>query len=407
MRAVFSHITGIKAGQREIIDAELITVGRAPTNTLAFAPNDTRASARHAEIVYDGADYILRDIGSTNGTYINGVKVLTARLRTGDIIEFGTGGPQVMFEYEGDAATVTSTQVPTSLNRTEVGRSHKEFGRTTVRLMIDHAVRKSSTQFRVMVSTLVVLVAALSATVVLMFFRTPATTPPADFRAIARQNQGAVVFVYVRFTLTDERGQALEEDAATGSGFVASPEGHIVTNRHVLQLWEYDPEWVKHRYKGIIREIRVVFADQSPDESRPATVVRISDSTESDLAVLKVEPFDGMPHLSKFNRDTSSLSQGDPIAVIGYPLGKELFEITKARKAETTFSQGVISKVSAAKIQIDASANQGNSGGPILDAEGRVVAVLTQGLASMGAQNINFGTPIGQALDLLDQVRKG
>lgn len=413
MRAVFTHITGIRRGQREAFTDPQITVGRAPDSILAFAPTDTRASAHHAEISFDGTGYVIRDAGSTNGTYVNGRRVYSARLKPGDVIEFGMGGPQVQFELEGSQdslAPMANNVAPTQALDTQTkgnGASSpatpsKEFGRTTVRLMIDHAVKKSSTQFKVLVSTLSLLVVLLVSVVAYLAWMTPTPTPAGpNFPAIAKQNQGAVVFIYVRFALSDEKGAYIEEDASTGSGFVVSPEGYIVTNRHVLQLWEYEPVWTKNRYTGTIREIKVVFADHSPDEAMPAEVVKISDSTDTDIAILRVQPFQNMPVLSQFNRETASIGQGDPVAVIGYPFGKELFDFTKSKVAETSYSQGVVSKVSLAKIQIDASANPGNSGGPIFDQNGRVIAVLTQGLASMGAQNINFGTPIGQAIDLL------
>jgi S1-C subfamily serine protease/pSer/pThr/pTyr-binding forkhead associated (FHA) protein len=409
MRAVFIHITGLKRGQREIIGDPQISIGRAPSSTLAFAPTDTRASAHHAEIAFDGTGYVLRDAGSTNGTYVNGRRVYTTRLKAGDIIEFGTGGPQVQFEFEGEesAQLVTVPVAPTQAldtvtrgNGLGAQTGGKEFGRTTVRLMIDHAVKKSSTQFRVLVTTLTILVVALMSVVAYLVFK-PTQVAGFDPSGIARKNQAAVVFIYVRFVLTDENGTPIDEEAATGSGFVVSPKGYIVTNRHVLQLWEYDPTWVRNRYKGVIKEIKIVFADHSPDEARPGQVVRISDSTDTDVAILHVDPFDGMPVLTNFNADVGSLSQGDPVVVIGYPLGKDLFEFTNAKTAQTSLSAGVISKVSPRKIQIDASANPGNSGGPIFDAKGRVIAVLTQGLASLNAQNINFGTPIDEAVELL------
>lgn len=411
MRAVFTHISGLKRGQREIVGEPQISVGRAPTSTLAFAPTDTRASAHHAEINFDGSGYVIRDAGSTNGTYVNGRRVYSARLKPGDVIEFGTGGPQVQFDLEGEPVAVVPVTVAPTQALDTVSRGNgagappvsKEFGRTTVRLMIDHAVKKSSTQFRLLVGTLATLVLALMVVVAYLSFRSATAVPTASdpFPAIARDNQAAVVFIYVRFTLTDAKGTPIEEDAATGSGFVVSPNGYIVTNRHVLQLWEYDPVWVKNNYKGIIREIKIVFADHSQDEARQGEVVRISDSTDTDVAVLRVQPFQNMPYLKQFNRDVATLSQGDRIAVIGYPLGKELFTFTQAKTAETSLSTGVISKVTPRKIQIDASANPGNSGGPIFDARGRVVAVLTQGLASLSAQNINFGTPIDEALALV------
>ena len=407
MRAVFTHIAGLKAGQRVIIEDETISIGRAPTSALTFAPADTRASAHHAEIEIDAGNYVLRDAGSTNGTFLNGRRISTARLKPGDVIEFGTGGPQVQFDIDGPIdSTLAGSVAPTQMleqpskSRPDGVRTGKEFGRTTVRLMIDRAVDKSSTRFRVMVATLSILVIALMGAVGYLVFR-PGTPAGYDFSEIARKHQSAVVFIYVRFTLMDENGTPIEENAATGSGFVVNTRGDIITNRHVLQLWEYEPNWVRNHYKGALKEIKVVFADHSPDDALAGQVVKISDSTDVDLAVLRIQPYGGMPVISSFNRDINSLSQGDPVAVIGYPLGKDLFDITKAKTAETSLSQGVISKVSALKIQIDASANPGNSGGPIFDQRGRVIAVMTQGLASLNAQNINFGTPIGDALDML------
>jgi S1-C subfamily serine protease len=409
MAAVFTHIAGVKRGQREVAGGHQITVGRAPTNTLSFAPTDTRASAHHAEIAFDGSGWVLRDAGSTNGTFVNGQRVHSARLNPGDIIEFGTGGPQLQFGVEPDVAGHPPAFVETESGsgpppRPAAAPISKEFGRTTMRLMIEHAVEKSSTQFRVMVVALVALVILLSATTLLLAFKS-SPLAPSDFRAIARENQGAVVFIYVRFLLVDDRGRPVQESASTGSGFMVSPEGHIITNRHVVRLWEYEPEWTRNEYTGEIREIKVVFADHDSNDAIAAEIVQVSDSHDTDVAILRVPPFADMPVLHNFNRDVSSLSQGDPVGVIGYPFGAELFEFTKAKKAETSFSQGHISKVTPSKIQVDAPANPGNSGGPIFDEEGRVIGILTQGLASMGAQNINFGTPIGHALDMLERAK--
>jgi S1-C subfamily serine protease len=408
MRAVFTHITGIKRGQRETIDEPQISVGRAPSSVLAFAPADTRASAHHAEIAFDGTGYVLRDAGSTNGTYVNNRRVYSARLKPGDVIEFGTGGPRVQFDLESDGEISSPRVAPTQVLDASVAQPEsepppsKEFGRTTVRLMIDHAVKKTSNRFRIMTATLALLVIALVATVLYLAVVSPQPSV-VDFRGVAKKNQQAVVFVYVRFTLFDENGTPIEEDATAGSGFVVSPNGYIVTNRHVLQFWEYDPQWIRNRYRGQIHEEKVVFADHHQDEAMTAEIVKLSDDTETDLAILKIQPFPNMPVVTDFNEDLSSVVQGDPVAVIGYPLGTVLFKFTGAAGAETSLTTGVVSKVSAKKIQIDASANSGNSGGPIFDQEGRVIAVLTQGLAAVNAQNINFGTPISTALQMVPE----
>ncbi|MCC6745731.1 MAG: FHA domain-containing protein, partial [Acidobacteria bacterium] len=224
MRAVFTHLTGIRRGERQVLAEPQITVGRAPASLLAFPPGDTRASAHHAEITYDGAGYVVRDTGSTNGTFVNGRRVYSFRLKSGDVLEFGTGGPKVQFDVEGDPGpdlppTVAPTQgldsaIPGNGSRAP---QSKEFGRTTVRLMIDRAVKKTSTQFKVLVAVLSVLVVSLVVVVGYLAMRPSPVSQGFDFRAIASENQAAVVFLYVRFSLTDENGTPIEEDAATGS----------------------------------------------------------------------------------------------------------------------------------------------------------------------------------------------
>lgn len=79
---------------------ELITIGRAPDNLIHI--EDASVSSRHAELQRSGEDWYLRDLGSTNGTHVNGVAVTEARLRAGDRIRFGRA--EACYECAPDAA---------------------------------------------------------------------------------------------------------------------------------------------------------------------------------------------------------------------------------------------------------------------------------------------------------------
>jgi putative serine protease PepD len=162
-------------------------------------------------------------------------------------------------------------------------------------------------------------------------------------------------------------------NGATGSGFVIDKEGHIVTNQHVV---------------GGADSAVVRFSDGSEVD---AEIVGTDPS--SDIAVLDVDrPSSRLTPLS-FAGDVS-LQVGDSVIAIGSPFG-----------LEGTLTTGVISALGREiespngfeienVVQTDAALNQGNSGGPILDSEGRVVGVAAQiRTESGGSDGIGYAIP--------------
>jgi hypothetical protein len=99
MRVMITHLTGSRRGERELFEDETIAIGRARQNKVRLGVNDTRASARHAELRLEKNRYHVVDVGSTNGTYVNGRRVERQRLRNGDVVSFGYGGPELRFEF--------------------------------------------------------------------------------------------------------------------------------------------------------------------------------------------------------------------------------------------------------------------------------------------------------------------
>lgn len=79
---------GRNAGSRYVLDGQRTTAGRHPESDIFL--DDVTVSRRHVEILRDGADYTVRDVGSLNGTYLNRNRVEEAPLRDGDEVQIGS-----------------------------------------------------------------------------------------------------------------------------------------------------------------------------------------------------------------------------------------------------------------------------------------------------------------------------
>jgi len=116
MRVELRITSGSRAGQRELFDKSVISIGRHPLNDLRFdAQRDPDASSRHAEIRILGDNATVRDLESTNGTFVNGQRIEDERaLFDGDLMAFGREGPAVEFHVvkEGAASAVPPAKAP-------------------------------------------------------------------------------------------------------------------------------------------------------------------------------------------------------------------------------------------------------------------------------------------------------
>jgi pSer/pThr/pTyr-binding forkhead associated (FHA) protein len=80
-------VRGPNAGSRYLLDREITTVGRHPDSAIFL--DDVTVSRRHAELTRDGVTIVLRDLGSLNGSYVNGERVDQRQLGTGDEVQIG------------------------------------------------------------------------------------------------------------------------------------------------------------------------------------------------------------------------------------------------------------------------------------------------------------------------------
>lgn len=176
-------------------------------------------------------------------------------------------------------------------------------------------------------------------------------------------------------------GQSFEE-AGTGSGFIVSKEGHIVTNHHVIDGAD---------------SIKVTLTD-----GRSFDAKLVGSHEDSDVAIIKIESDEDFP-VAKIG-DSSSLRPGDWVLAIGNPYGFEhtvTAGIVSALERDVSDSKGQ-SITTGELIQTDAAINQGNSGGPLIDMNGNVVGINTAIIPY--AQGIGFAISIDSVKDVLNQL---
>lgn len=120
MKIVVDHVRGSRRGERQQFDSiPRVTIGRHPENDISFdAHRDLDASSRHAELRREGRGFVLHDVGSSNGTYVDGEVVTEVKVDPGKpvVVEFGEGGPilQIWVGKDDDQPPTPPAGVPVS-----------------------------------------------------------------------------------------------------------------------------------------------------------------------------------------------------------------------------------------------------------------------------------------------------
>jgi len=209
-------------------------------------------------------------------------------------------------------------------------------------------------------------------------------------RDVYRRDAPGVVFVRARALagtaspFDSGASSAEEDDVSTGSGFVIDDDGHVCTNAHVV---------------AGATAVRVTV---SGGRSVSAKVVGKDPST--DVALLKIDP-DGLDLRALELGDSDTVEVGDPTIAIGNPYGLDRTLTTgviSAKQRRITAPDGFSIKD---VIQTDAALNPGNSGGPLLDARGRVIGMNSQ-LAVREGAGIGFAVPINTVEKVVEELRE-
>jgi S1-C subfamily serine protease len=212
------------------------------------------------------------------------------------------------------------------------------------------------------------------------------TEDSAIIEAVAKVKPAVVTVIN---TLPPQRGffgQILEPQAS-GSGVIIDERGYVVTNNHVVEN---------------SRSLEVIFAD---DTKAAATLVGAD--VFSDLAVIRVEG--EVPAAAELG-DSVGLQPGEPVIAIGSPLGDFKGTVTvgvvSALDRRLDLAAGLTME---GLIQTDAAINQGNSGGPLVNALGQVIGINTaivrgSGYGSAVAEGLGFAIPSNTVREVTDQL---
>jgi serine protease Do len=167
---------------------------------------------------------------------------------------------------------------------------------------------------------------------------------------------------------------------AGGSGFVISRDGLVVTNYHVVEG---------------ASEVKVHLGD------RDFTAQVKGTDPATDIALLKIDAGNSLRYLEL--GDSEEVRVGDWVMVIGNPLNLDKTVTTGVVSAKGR-SIGISDVSFENFIQTDAAINFGNSGGPLVDMQGRVVGIATA--INYGAENIGFAVPVNTLKQILPQLRE-
>lgn len=178
--------------------------------------------------------------------------------------------------------------------------------------------------------------------------------------------------------------------SVSGSGFIITEDGYIMTNYHVIEdayLGGYDITVMLYDGRTYVAEI-VGFED------------------ENDVAILKIEA----TGLNAVNIGSNEEMQvGDTVYAIGNPLGELAYTMTDGivsatDRLITTYSSTTGISQTISMFQITAAINEGNSGGPVYNETGQVIGMATAKYSDTGVEGLGFAVPIDDAIDIANDI---
>ena len=182
---------------------------------------------------------------------------------------------------------------------------------------------------------------------------------------------------------------------ATGSGIIISEDGYILTNNHVVSSSSSSSNSSYYQVSEASKLTVTLFNDDTEYEAKI-----VGKDEQTDLAVIKIEK----SGLSKAEfADSDSIKVGEFAMAVGNPIGMQssvTCGIVSAVNRQVTDSDGKQYTL----IQTDAAINSGNSGGALVNSEGKVIGINTLKLSGTGIEGMGFAIPINSTTDITSQL---
>ncbi len=307
-------------------------------------------------------------------------------------------------------------------------------------------------------TTLFVVVAAVGSMSWLYFNfdKTPQKAALSDF---VESYTSSVAFLMVEYWLTDEENnQVVYRNKVEGTAFLVDPDGYLLTNRHVACPWLEDTSLFQAYHQVSMVKKAVVFdykmylwfegskafkrlpaLSDSTEISdlyhlssayisggegnlRIAGVPRTSTKTgelikapfKNDFAVLKIDtlPSDLKPIPLETTIAQETIKRLDPVIILGFPLGNR----TQANHINTSITRGHVRRTSKEIIQVDSSIYKGNSGGPAINSNGKVIGIASGVITDQISKYFKVTTPLSdfglilpiiQPVHFIESLKKG
>ena len=260
------------------------------------------------------------------------------------------------------------------------------------------------------------------------------------FQSFEDEYRRGLVLIYAEFEYEKVRGgfgPRRKRVSGWGSGFFATKNGHIITNKHVVMPWKFDPDLAALASIGdiVVDEDSLRLSCWEPgmraldDEGRPifstgynnvelhnlSIVAAAKDTADADaielgsdgyplhaldnndLVILKAEGKDFFPLPISKDMSKAEVRKLDNVMVLGFPRGQNGLE---RQEVETSPSIGTIRKIEDT-IHVTSSIIPGNSGGPLIGPNGRVIGIVTR----VYSETLGICIKIDHALELLKSIR--
>ena len=457
MKCELRIVSGARAGHRDVYDKGYIGIGRHPLSDLRFdAEQDLDASTRHAAIVRTGTSFVLRDLGSTNGTFVNGEKLTGERpLSDGDTLRFGVHGPEVSFHVlreEGEvimeAVHAPAPAAPKEPPKRETAppaatpprpaaaapaapASPAAPSKTAV---LRAEIRDQRSRYRALALTAIVVVIGALAVVVWLGRSSSSARQAAQHTvdsltaelgtlrrlaaqtdSIKRELEGAlrterdparIAQLRSRLTSATARGAAIQQaqgvdytaihnanDRAIAIVYIRFPDSSMFTGTAFSVTTQGLMITNKHVVTSEHGQHPLDIAIQFSGSREVLPARLVRTSPDADLALLQLESQGPFPAI--LGLAPSAIAEGAPIALIGFPGGAG-----DGIPQATLVTGSVTRVVTDSLLELDAFSGTGASGSPIFDRDGHTVGVEFGGLVGSGGRAI-LGLPVTRLQPLL------